>query len=271
MPSNVAQFGDENPVKAWYSSLPPVTRIWWTLAFMFANLVYFGVLDVTYLIWDFGMVTKKFQLWRVVTSFCFVGTWGQSGFGTLISLYLLQQYGKSLENNAPNTGGGGTVADYMVLITFCMLIHILITIFFAPRFIMGSSLMFTTLYIWCKMNYETEVKLWGFPMKAAVFPFALMGLHLATGNDVWSDVYGLAVGHCYYFLQEVYPTMYGKDIIHTPNFVISLCHRLKIGGGYVNPNANSTAPRGVPPPGRVRPPTGGGYNWGGGGRTLGSS
>merc|ERR1711871_92046 len=178
--------------------------------------------------------------------------------------------GKSLENNAPNTGGGGTVADYIVLITFCMLIHILITIFFAPRFIMGSSLMFTTLYIWRKMNYETEVKLWGFPMKAAVFPFALMGLHLATGNDVWSDVYGLAVGHCYYFLQEVYPTMYGKDIIHTPNFVISLCHRLKIGGGYVNPNANSTAPRGVPPPGRVRPPTGGGYNWGGGGRTLGS-
>ena len=114
---------------------------------------------------------------------------------------------------------------------------------------MGSSLMFTMLYIWCKMNYEVEVKLWGFPMKAAVFPFALMGLHIATGNDVMSDDYGLAVGHCYYFLQEVYPTMYGKDIIHTPNFVIALCHRLKLGGGYTAPTAGN-ASTGMPPPGR---------------------
>ena len=150
--------------------------------------MYFGTLDVTYLIWDQHAVFSKFQIWRFFTSFCFVGTWGQQGFGTLISLYLLQQYGKSLEvsarqsvrsalslavsltasfptlrsqppqNNCPNTGGGGTVADYLVLILFCMLAHIIITVFVASRFVMGTSLMFTTLYIWCKMNFEVEVK-----------------------------------------------------------------------------------------------------------------
>ena len=270
---NVGRVGvDENPVASWYNSLPSVTKGWWTLSFLFANMVYFGWVPPESICWSWHHLAWKWQLWRIVTPFCFVGTWGPKGFSTLISLYMLQQYSKGLESGAPNTGGGGNVSDYIVLVFLSMVGHIIISATVYPRYFMGESLMFTVLYIWCKLNQETSVSLWGFKMQANIFPFALMALHLATGSDFMADLIGLVVGHIYYFLQGVYPNIYGKDIIHTPDFVIALCYRFKIGSGYINSAAPvNNSSRGIPPPGRVRPPSGGGYDWGGGGRSLGSS
>ena len=99
----------------------------------------------------------------------------------------------------------------------------------------------------------------------------------------------MAVGHLYYFLAHVYPTVYGKDILHTPQFlldwfglgiyvpptpqVMSTGRRLDATGGGGGGGRNNNL---FQAPGRVNPPGGpsstsgsSGHNWGGGGRVLG--
>ncbi|GMI42481.1 hypothetical protein TeGR_g11823, partial [Tetraparma gracilis] len=254
-----------NPVADWFKKLPPVTRAWFLLTFLNANFVYFGVVSPQSIAWSSSDVVSRFHVWKLLTPFTFIGTWGQSGFSTLIGLYMLQQYSSRMELSPPNTGGGGTTADYLFLLLIVAALQLLSTLL-VPQFFLGASLYFAVLYIWCKTNHEQQVSIWGFPMKAAVFPFALIALHLATGSDYMSDIVGLVTGHCYFFLQEVYPIQSGKDVLRTPDFLVRLCHRLQVGGGYVAPGAPAAAAGGIAPPGRVRPPAaggiGGGHQWG---------
>ena len=139
---------------------------------------------------------------------------------------------------------------------------------------------FAVMYVWCKSNPTTDVSIWGFRLKANIFPFVLMALHMATGGDWMGDALGIGSGHCYFFLVDVYPATQGKDLVHTPNFLIMWCHRLtNRGAAYVPPTAtnarnNNFGARGMAAPGRLNAPNanpGGGYNWGGGGRALGAN
>ena len=105
------------------------------------------------------------------------------------------------------------------------------------------------------------------------------------GNPYWDILVGIGLGHVYYFLVDVYPLVYGKDLLHTPQFLID---QLGIGdyvppvppaGGYGGGGGGSG---GFARPGNVRAPNdpasngrgssgARGHNWGGGGRRLGDS
>jgi len=65
-----------NPVADWLKALPPLTRIWFVAAFLNANFIYFGVISPYTITWDLPALAK-FQVWRLLTSFLFVGTWGK--------------------------------------------------------------------------------------------------------------------------------------------------------------------------------------------------
>eukprot|EP00804_Cyclotella_cryptica_P014794 CCRYP_015015-RA/>CCRYP_015015-RA protein AED:0.33 eAED:0.33 QI:0/0/0/1/1/1/2/0/161 len=69
--------------------------------------------------------------------------------------------------------------------------------------------------------------------------------------------HGIAVGHLFYFLVDVVPIVYGKDVLHTPQFLID---RLGV-GAYVPPadvpGARGGAAQGSNvwrPPGRANAP-----------------
>jgi hypothetical protein len=57
---------------------------------------------------------------------------------------------------------------------------------------------------------------------APYLPWALLGFSLLLGNDVTSDLLGIAVGHGYYFLADVYPSLAAargwrwRKAMHTP-------------------------------------------------------
>ena len=60
----------------WYKSLPPVCRAWGTACVLTTVGVQLGVLDLRALYLDFPSVFKRFQIWRLLTNFCFVGGFG---------------------------------------------------------------------------------------------------------------------------------------------------------------------------------------------------
>ena len=109
-------------------------------------------------------------------------------------------------------------------------------------------------------------------MKAIYLPFAYLALTIFMGNGYYDMLHGYAAGHVYYFLADVVPQVYGKDLLTTPLFLIDY-----FGVGHYQPE---TAPTRTNPwnnrPGATGGAGGsgggaarGGHNWGGGGRALG--
>ncbi|XP_045391047.1 derlin-3 isoform X4 [Lemur catta] len=110
-------------------------------------------------------------------------------------------------------------------------------LFFGP---LGFSFFFNMLFVfhYCRMLEEGSFRgrtadfvfmfLFGgvlmtvsFPRALAPFlPWALMGFSLLLGNSILVDLLGIAVGHTYYFLEDVFPKQPGgKRLLLTPGFL----------------------------------------------------
>ena len=102
-------------------------------------------------------------------------------------------------------------------------------------------------------------------MQAIYLPFAYLALSVFMGNSYMDLLHGIAMGHIYYFLVDVVPQVYGKDILTTPKFLIDY-----FGIGEYRPQ-QAPMMQARPAGGDFAAPArgGGGYNWGGEGRPLG--
>jgi len=60
----------------------------------------------------------------------------------------------------------------------------------------------------------------GFIIRAPFLPWVFCGLSLLLGGEVQSDLVGIAVGHIYYFLEDVFPVQEGGfKILNTPEIL----------------------------------------------------
>lgn len=218
---------------------------------------------------NYNAIKDGFQVWRLLTCFCYAGSFE---FNTLISMYLLVQFSKQYEKGGPfNTGAGGGTADYAFALLFAM-VTMITTAPIVRKYIMpvstlySKNLVFFVLYIWSKKNPTAQANIWGIPIPAIYMPFAYLALSMFMGNPIQYMIHGIAIGHIYYFLVDVVPAVYGKDILHTPQFLIDFFGV----GEYVPVQPQyAAAPRGAVNPNEPR--AGGGHNWGGGGRVLGAN
>lgn len=279
-PHNVQGLDDTGGPQAWFQSLPLVTRYWFGAALVTTCAGNFGMISPMKLVYLWDSIWTDFEIWRFLTAFLYIG---QFSFPTLITLYMLQSYSQRYEMEPYNTGAGGGTADYVFALMFGS-VMIFVTYPFANALIplpplFARTLMFFVLYTWSKRHPTALTAIWGVQFKAIYLPFATLGLELLMGH-LYSDIlHGIAVGHIYYFLVDVVPLVYGKDVLHTPQFLID-----KLGvGAYVAPTpaVNAGGRMGGignntwQAPGRVNPPTNPagpsrGYNWGSGGQRLGS-
>jgi len=272
----IRQIGDADEpgrTPSWIESLPIITKHWLIATVTITVLGNIGVLPVGKLIYDFTLIKEQFQLWRLLTPFLFVGGFS---FPTAISLLLLYQYSSQYEKSSVyNTGAGGGTADYATMLLLGIVGVLLSIPFVEMNPFYSKNLIYYVLYVWSKRNPNSQASVWGLQVGAAMLPFAVLGLNLIMGNP-WTDIaQGMAMGHVYYFLVEVVPIMYQKDIIHTPNFLIDF---FGVGEYTAPPPVVTGNTSGGSVGGGGRPSGGGsgssgggssGYNWGNGGRALG--
>ena len=136
------------------------------------------------------------------------------------------------------------------------------------------NMIYFILYIWSRRHPTSQANIWGIPMKAMYLPFAYLALTIFMGNNYFDMIHGLAVGHIYYFLVDVMPQVYGKDVLQTPLFLIDY-----FGVGHYQPDQAAQEARnnpynnrrGAAGGGGGGAARGGGHNWGTGGQTLGRS
>jgi len=264
-------------------SLPILTRYWFGATAgitILANLEVLFTAENLYYSWP--LIREKYEIYRLLAPFLYAGGFS---FNLLITLLCLYQHSKAYESRSVyNTGAGGGTADYAFMLMFGMAMTFISKLLLPIPPFFCRNLVYFVLYVYSKRHPNEQANVWGVPVGAAMLPFAVLGLQVLMGN-YWLDIARMAVGHLYYFLVDVYPRVYQKDILHTPDFLINYFGT----GEYVPPTpattrtaTGETRPLGAQQGGgssgftaygnrATNSNTSSGHNWGGGGRALGDN
>ncbi|KAL0592245.1 hypothetical protein ABG067_000352 [Albugo candida] len=185
---------------SWYYSMPEITRFYLSVIFLTTALSTFGFLNPKTLYLDFDLVLERFQIWRLVTCFMYLGGFS---FNFLMQLMILVNYSSRLEE-APFQGGGGATADYAFMLFFGAVI-MWGAAFFLDFPFLGPALIFMIVYVWSRRNATTPVAIWGFQFEGLYLPWALIAFTVLIGGNPIMDICGVVAGHLYYFLLELMP------------------------------------------------------------------
>jgi len=119
---------------------------------------------------------------------------------------------------------------------------------FVNLLFLGQAFTIMLVYVWSRRNPFVRMNFFGLlNFQAPYLPWVLLAFSLLLGNSVIVDLMGIAVGHVYYFLEDVFPNQPGgMRILKTP-WVIKYF--------FENPTVESVPP----PPPEERP---GGFQWG---------
>ncbi|CAG9821277.1 unnamed protein product [Phaedon cochleariae] len=199
---------------------------------------------------------KRFQIWRLLTSVLYYPI-QQAGFHYLINLYFLYNYSRRLEEGA----FAGKPADYLFLLIFNWICCIILGLI-AELPILMDPMILSVLYVWCQLNKDTIVSFWfGTRFKAIYLPWVLLAFNLVLSGGGIMELFGILIGHLYFFLMFKYPQeLGGPSLLQTPAFLKGLFPD-QVGGVHgfgVPPERAAGAPGGAP---RGRGMFGG-HNWG---------
>jgi len=224
-----------------YLEMPPITRAYTTACVFTTVAVQLDVVTPFQLYFNPMLIFQKFQLWRLVTCFCFFGGFG---FSFLFNMIFTYRYCRMLEEGSFR----GRSADFFIMFLFGGTIMILMAVFVNMVFL-GQAFTIMLVYIWSRRNPYIRMNFFGLlTFQAPYLPWVLLGFSVLLGNAVIVDFMGIACGHFYYFLEDVFPTQRGGfQVLQTPAFL----KRLFDGGPAQDPNYQ--------PLPEERP---GGFNWG---------
>lgn len=187
---------DEGP-EAWYRSLPPITRGYLTVAFAATVLAQLELVSPMLLYLDFNLVLSKLELWRLLTNFCFFGTFSMP---FVFSMFFLVRYGKELETkrfeNRP--------ADFLWFLAIAGLMMVAVAYAVGNQPFLASSMLSAIVYLWSREYAEQVLSIFGlFNVQAFYFPWVLCAIRVLMGGSAVPDLIGIFAGHVYYFLEDV--------------------------------------------------------------------
>ncbi|KAJ3645641.1 hypothetical protein Zmor_023282 [Zophobas morio] len=223
-----------------YIHMPPVTRAYTTACVITTLAVQLELASPFQLYFNPILILKQGQIWRLITTFLFFGTFGFNFFFNMIFTY---RYCRMLEEGSFRN----RTADFVMMFLFgglCMIIFA----FFVNLLFLGQAFTIMLVYVWSRRNPYVRMNFFGLlNFQAPYLPWVLLGFSLLLGNAVYVDLMGIAVGHIYYFMEDVFPNQRGGfRILRTPHLLQTLLDELPEDTDY------------VPPP-EERP---GGFEWG---------
>lgn len=224
-----------------YLQMPPVTRAYTTACVATTILVQLDIVSPFQLYFNPILIFRQYQLWRLVTTFLFFGT---VGFNFLFNMIFTYRYCRMLEEGSFR----GRTADFFVMMVFgggCMLLCAM----FCSLLFLGQAFTIMLVYVWARRNPHVRMNFFGLlNFQAPYLPWVLLGFSVLLGNSILVDLVGIAVGHVYYFLEDVFPLRSGGiRLLKTPRFLQQIFEPRTEEPVYI-------------PPAEERP---GGFAWGG--------
>ncbi|XP_048199538.1 derlin-3 isoform X1 [Perognathus longimembris pacificus] len=196
-----------------FLQVPAVTRAYTAACVLTTAAVQLEILSPFQLYFNPRLVFQKFQVWRLFTNFLFFGPLGFSFFFNMLFVF---RYCRMLEEGSFR----GRTADFVFMFLFGGVLMTLLGLL-GSLFFLGQALMAMLVYVWSRRSPQVRVNFFGLlTFQAPFLPWALMGFSLLLGNSVLVDLLGIAVGHIYYFLEDVFPNQPGgKRLLLTPHFL----------------------------------------------------
>ena len=80
----------------------------------------------------------------------------------------------------------------------------------------GQAFTIMLVYVWARRNPYVRMSFFGLlTFQAPYLPWVLLGFSLLLGNSISVDLLGMAAGHVYYFLEDVFPNQpNGAKLVH---------------------------------------------------------
>ncbi|GBG65233.1 hypothetical protein CBR_g50024 [Chara braunii] len=203
----------------WFKSLPPVTKAYGTILVITGVGAYIGQLDPSLLYLNRYLVFKKFQIWRLVTTFCFTAPVSLTLFYDLL---MLAWHSVSLEKNTFENRTVDFV--YMLLFGMACMLGVGLLVPSLGLYFLSVPLIFMLIYVWARENADANINFMGlFQYKGFYLPWMMLGLSLVFGGrSPVSGLLGILVGHIYYFSTVLYPLAGGRNFLQTPLWVHKL-------------------------------------------------
>ncbi|KAF9582270.1 hypothetical protein BGW38_000427 [Lunasporangiospora selenospora] len=205
------------PVETWYYDVPIVTRLYATGAALVALGVQTGFTSALKLYFDYELVFYQHQYWRPITTFLY---FGPLSLDFVFHMFFLVRYSRMLEEGSFY----GRTMDYAWMLFLSALSLLCLSPFVSMPFL-GSPLAFTLVYIWSRRNPSIPLNFLGlFVFTAPYLPWVLLGFTLLLNSHFpTGDLMGIAVGHIYYFFEDVWPKEQasgGRRYLQTPSFLM---------------------------------------------------
>jgi len=101
----------------------------------------------------------------------------------------------------------GRSGEFLYFLVFTATVIIVLARYCSILFF-GSALSFAMTYLWSRRNRHANMALFGFiGFPAAYLPWVYLGFSLLLHHSMVTDMLGLAAGHLYYFLYDVWPAV----------------------------------------------------------------
>lgn len=199
-----------------YMQMPPVTRAYTTACVITTIAVQLDLASPFQLYFNPILILKQGQVWRLLTSFLFFGTFGFNFFFNMIFTY---RYCRMLEEGSFR----GRTADFVMMFLFGGLCMIMFA-FFVNLLFLGQAFTIMLVYVWSRRNPFVRMNFFGLlNFQAPYLPWVLLGFSVLLGNAIYVDIMGIAVGHMYYFIEDVFPNQRGGfKLLKTPIFLKSI-------------------------------------------------
>ncbi|PAA71365.1 hypothetical protein BOX15_Mlig028359g1 [Macrostomum lignano] len=226
-----------------YLQIPVFTRGYTTACLLTTLAVQLDIVSPFQLYFHPTLIFKNLQLWRLITNFCFFGTFGFNFFFNMVFNY---RYCRMLEENSFR----GRTSDFALMFIFGGCFMTLAGLFVNMVFL-SQAFTIMIVYVWSRRNPFIRMNFFGLlTFQAPYLPWVLMAFSFLLGNVIIVDAMGIAAGHVYYFLEDVFPRQRnGFRVLRTPQFLKTL---FDAPPGQQDPNYQ-------PLPEEERP---GGFNWG---------
>ncbi|VDK27386.1 unnamed protein product [Taenia asiatica] len=208
------------------SSVPPITRTYTLLCLALTISVHLHILSPLQIYFNPYLILHDFQLWRLVSCFCYFGT---IDFNFLFNMIFVYRYCRMLEENQFY----GRSADFLMMFLFGGVLSIVAAIFLQMIFL--SHVLTTMLvYVWSRNNPSVMLNILGLiTVHAPYLPWVFFAISYILGNNATMDFVGIVIGHLYYVLEDVFPNQpNGFRILRTPEFLRNLLDRRNADPAY---------------------------------------
>ncbi|KAL4595967.1 hypothetical protein ACB092_12G130200 [Castanea dentata] len=190
----------------YYLSLPPVSKFYRVACLMTTSALYLDLYNPYNIALFYGLVVKRFQVWRLITNFFFLGPFS---FPFAFHLLIIARYGVSLERGPFDKRTANNVWMF-IFGALPLLVMAAVPYLWSP--FMGGSLVFMLIYVWSREYPNALINIY----------VPSLAFDLLLGKPLMPDILGMVVGHLYYFLTVLHPLAGGKFILKTPFWVHKL-------------------------------------------------